>query len=139
MYDAFGLKVGMPRSEGAGTSTTGNVCRKAFSNPGLLSEVLGIDENLIIRFSNILFTINCNNSIDPRAVASQTGTRCEVEKFRPIHPTFIFIIEYYTFTHKSNFNVRNTTFSIILSIKKNKKQIKFLAQAEGYLGEFTFI
>ena len=87
MYDAFGLKVDMPRSEGAGTSTTERQT----------SEVLGIDENLIIRFSNILFTINCNNSIDPRAVASQTGTRCEIVKFRPIHPTFIFTIKYYTF------------------------------------------
>ena len=65
MYDAFGLKVDMARFEGAETSTTGNVCRKAFSNPALLSEVLGIDKNLIIRFSNILDTINFNNSIDP--------------------------------------------------------------------------
>ena len=41
----------MPRSEGAGTSLTGNVCRKAFSNPALLSEVLCIDKNLLILLS----------------------------------------------------------------------------------------
>ena len=64
MYDAFKLKVDMPRSEGAETSTTGNVCRRAFSNTASLSEALGIDKNLIIRLSNILIIINCNNSID---------------------------------------------------------------------------
>ena len=50
--------------------TTGNVCRKAFSNPALSSEVLGIDKNLIIKFSNILITINCNNSINPTKFAN---------------------------------------------------------------------
>ena len=54
----------MPRTEEAGTSTTGNVCRKVFLNRALSSEVLGIDKNSI-RFCNILITINCNNSIDP--------------------------------------------------------------------------
>ena len=53
----------MSRSEGAGTSTTDNVCCKAFSNQALLSELLGIDKNLIIRN-------NFNNSIDPTKFAN---------------------------------------------------------------------
>ena len=60
----------MPRSEGAGTSTTDNVYCKTFSNQELLSEVLGIDKKLTIRFSNILITINFNNSIDPTKFAN---------------------------------------------------------------------
>ena len=57
-YDSFGLKVDMPRSEGAGISTTGNVCHKAFSNPALLSEVLDIDKSLIIRFQHSYYNLN---------------------------------------------------------------------------------
>ena len=64
MYEAFGLKVDMPTSEEAVTSTTRNVFHKAFSNQALLSKVLGIDKSLIIRLSNILITINFNNSVE---------------------------------------------------------------------------
>ena len=46
MYHAFELNMEMPRSEGAGTSRTGNVCGKTFSNPSLLSEVLVTDKSL---------------------------------------------------------------------------------------------
>lgn len=66
MYEAFGVRVDQPRAGGAGTSTTGNVCRKAFSNPELLSKVLDIDEELIVRFRNILIVINCEDPINPK-------------------------------------------------------------------------
>ena len=72
MYEAFGLKVDMPTSEEAVTSTTRNVCHKGFSTQGLLSKVLGIDKNLIIRFSNILITINFNNSVEFTNYCSET-------------------------------------------------------------------
>lgn len=65
LYETFGIRVDQPRSGGAGTSTTGNICRKAFSNAKLLSEALDIDEELIIRFHNILIAINCQQPINP--------------------------------------------------------------------------
>ena len=68
MCDAFGLKVDMPRS--GGTSTTGNIRRKTFSNPALSSEFLGVDKSLIARIRSILISINCNNSIDPTKFAN---------------------------------------------------------------------
>lgn len=65
LHKAFGFRADQPRSGGKGTSTTGNICRKAFSNPELLSSVLGIEKELIERFRNILIAINCQEAINP--------------------------------------------------------------------------
>ena len=65
LYEKFGVRVDQPSSGGAGTSTTGNICRRVFSNPKLLSSVPGIDEELVMRFRNILITINCQEAINP--------------------------------------------------------------------------
>lgn len=65
LYEKFGLRVDQPRSGGSGTSTTGNICRRAFADPQLLSSVLNIDEELIVRFRNILISINCQEPINP--------------------------------------------------------------------------
>lgn len=62
---SFHLSVDQPRCGGAGTSTTGNVCRKSFENPELLSEVLDINVELIKKFRTILVSINCQLPIDP--------------------------------------------------------------------------
>jgi hypothetical protein len=37
LYEKFKVRVDQPRSGGSGTSTTGNICRRVFSNPQLLS------------------------------------------------------------------------------------------------------
>lgn len=68
LYDKFRVRVDQPRSGGAGTSTTGNVCRRVFANPKLLSSVLNIDEELIERFRNILIAINCQEPINPEKI-----------------------------------------------------------------------
>lgn len=68
LYEKFKVRVDQPRSGGSGTSTTGNICRRVFSNPQLLSSVLKIDEELIERFRNILITINCQEAINPEKV-----------------------------------------------------------------------
>lgn len=39
--------------------STGNVCRTAFSNPKLLSEILEVDENLIKNVRTILIALSC--------------------------------------------------------------------------------
>lgn len=64
MKDELHLHVDFPRP-GGGTSTTGNVCRRAFSNPKELSRILKIDEKLIVMFRNILIAINCQQSLNP--------------------------------------------------------------------------
>lgn len=68
LYTAFGVRVDLPRAGGAGTSTTGNVCRRAFSKPELLSKVLEINENLVVRFHNILIAINSQDPINPEKI-----------------------------------------------------------------------
>lgn len=65
LYKAFGVRADQPRSGGKGTSTTGNICRRVFSNPELLSSVLGIEKELIERFRNILIAINCQEALNP--------------------------------------------------------------------------
>lgn len=58
------LKVDLKRAHGTGT--TGNACRKAFSNPKELSQILEIDEELIVMFRNILIAITCQQSMEPK-------------------------------------------------------------------------
>ncbi|XP_062543340.1 uncharacterized protein LOC134210917 [Armigeres subalbatus] len=70
LYDSFGVRVDQPRQGGAGSSTTGNICRRAFSNPNLLSEALNVNEELIHRLWNILIAINCQEPINPEKLDS---------------------------------------------------------------------
>lgn len=65
MYDEFGVKVDEPRPLG-GNSTTGNVCRRVFSDTRKLSDVLEIEEELIVRFKNILIAINCSQQTNKK-------------------------------------------------------------------------
>ena len=57
-----------PRPMGA-NSTTGNVCRRAFSDVTKLSRILENDEQLISRLKNILIAINCSQPIKPHALS----------------------------------------------------------------------
>lgn len=68
LYESFGVRVDEPRAGGSGNSTTGNVCRRLFSDPELLSNVLEIDRELVVRFKNILITINCQQPVNPQKV-----------------------------------------------------------------------
>ena len=50
MTQQFGVGVNQTSSGGPATSYTGNVCQQVFTNPQLLSNVLKIDKELIVRF-----------------------------------------------------------------------------------------
>jgi hypothetical protein len=52
----LGLRVDFVK-QGVGTSNTGNVARRFFENPKTTSEIAGLDEKLLFRFSDILQTI----------------------------------------------------------------------------------
>lgn len=52
--------------QGTGSSNNGNVARRFFSNPQLASQITGVSEELIKRFSVILEIITCNEIIDER-------------------------------------------------------------------------
>lgn len=60
----FNLRVDMPAAGGSGNSNTGNVARKSFSNPALLSKVLGLDEKLLSYLHTILIAVSCDQSLD---------------------------------------------------------------------------
>lgn len=51
--------------QGLGTTNTGNTSRKFFQNPEVVSEVTGVDLELIKRLATILEVITCGESIDP--------------------------------------------------------------------------
>lgn len=57
--DKIRLRVDFPSSGGSGNSNNGNVCRVAFSNPELLSEILELDANLIKNIRTILIALSC--------------------------------------------------------------------------------
>lgn len=60
----FNMRVDMPTPGGSLNSNTGNVARRAFANPELLSTVLDIDISLIKRFHIILIAISCDHLLD---------------------------------------------------------------------------
>lgn len=53
---------------GAETLNTRNVARLFFDNPKIVAECNGINENLIVRFRNILQVISCNSMINCEAI-----------------------------------------------------------------------
>lgn len=61
-YKEMGLVVDQPK-QGGGNSNDGNTARKFFKNPSLVSQITGIDKELIERFSNILTTISCGHYV----------------------------------------------------------------------------
>lgn len=58
------LRVDFPSTKGSGNTNNGNVCRKAFSDPGLLSEILELDKDLINRVRIILIALACQFPLD---------------------------------------------------------------------------
>lgn len=61
----FGVIVDMPRDGGAGTSNTGNVARRLFSQPEKFAETLELDVQLIKNFKTIMIALNCHEEVVP--------------------------------------------------------------------------
>lgn len=62
----MGLLVDMPK-QGFGNTNDGNTAHRFFENAALSSEITGIDERLIRRFSTILCAISCGYDINEDA------------------------------------------------------------------------
>lgn len=56
-YDQMGLVVDQPK-QGGGNSNDGNTARRFFANTDIVSEITGLDERILIRFSTILSTLS---------------------------------------------------------------------------------
>lgn len=56
LKDKIGIKVDTVK-QGSGTANSGNTSRRFFANPSLVSEITGLDENLVKRFAVILEAI----------------------------------------------------------------------------------
>jgi len=65
MWNAMALHVDKPKQNSNGNTNDGNTARRAFAQPKLLAEILGLDEFLIAYFNNILIAISCHLPIDP--------------------------------------------------------------------------
>ena len=61
----FGLHLDKVRKN-FGNSNDGNTSRRFFADTPAAAEILGVEENLIVRFRTVLDTINCNGDIDER-------------------------------------------------------------------------
>lgn len=62
----------MPK-QGSGNTNDGNTARRFFENSAVTSQITGIDENLIVRFSTLLKAINSGFEID----SSKFGEYCK--------------------------------------------------------------
>ncbi len=58
------LRVDYPTTGGTGNSNNGNVCRKAFSDPKLLSEILDLEVDLVGNIRIILIALSCQFPLD---------------------------------------------------------------------------
>lgn len=65
LWDKLGLKVDKVKAGGSGTSNDGNTARRAFENPEILSECLGLDLEMIQNFRFILIALSCQLPINP--------------------------------------------------------------------------
>lgn len=64
LENAFGIKFDRPKAGGAGNTTTGGLCRRAFSEPEKLANALMLEPNLIKNFSIILGILNSHDDIN---------------------------------------------------------------------------
>ena len=60
----LGINVDKP-AQGAGTTNSGNTARRFFETPELVSQVIGVDKELISRFGVILTALNSGLEINP--------------------------------------------------------------------------
>jgi len=77
LKDKLGIRVDVVQ-QGTGSSNDGNTSRRFFSNPALVADITGVDEELIDRFRIILQIITCSQKIDTtkyKAFAWETAQR----------------------------------------------------------------
>lgn len=68
----LGLIVDLPK-QGSGNTNDGNTARRFFENPAVSSQITGIDESLIVRFSTLLKAISSSFEID----STKFGVYCK--------------------------------------------------------------
>lgn len=70
--------------QGFGTTNTGNTARRFFNNPKKVSKILGVNEEIVARFSVILQVLSCNRQIDVNAF--ETYARETANLFVKLYP-----------------------------------------------------
>ena len=68
----LGINVDKP-AQGAGTTNCGNTARRFFETPELVSQVIGVDKELISRFGVILTALNSGLEINPEKYKTNRG------------------------------------------------------------------
>ena len=63
--EKLGLRIDQRRDGGAGTTSTGNVARKAFANPEITAEICGVSPDLVKNIQVIWGTLASGYAIDP--------------------------------------------------------------------------
>lgn len=66
LRETLGLLVDIPKP-GSGTTNDGNTARRFFENPEIVSNITGLNQNIIYRFSVILKTIASGFAVNPEA------------------------------------------------------------------------
>ena len=63
LYDKLGVKIDLCL-QGHGTTNTGNIARKCFSQPELFANCLDLDENFVSNIANILIIFKSKKNVD---------------------------------------------------------------------------
>jgi len=64
LWNKLGLKVDKPKAGGSGTSNDGNTACRAFQDPKLFSECLGLDYTFVFNLKTILIALSCKFPIN---------------------------------------------------------------------------
>lgn len=64
LWRELGLKVDLPKAGGCGTTNDGNTARRAFQQPELFANCLGLNVDLVRNFQTILIALSCHLPID---------------------------------------------------------------------------
>lgn len=65
LWENMGLIVDKPKIGGYGTTNDGNTARRAFENPTLFAQYLGLDCQLVCNLKTILVALSCHLPVDP--------------------------------------------------------------------------
>jgi len=64
LWNKLGLKVDKPKAGGSSSSNDGNTARRAFQDPKLFSECLGLDYTFVFNLKTILIALSCKFPIN---------------------------------------------------------------------------
>jgi len=78
LFEKLGLIVDKPKPGSSGNSNDGNTARRAFKNPDLFAECLGLNSELLRNFKTILTVLSCQLPVNPLSFDKYCSRTAEI-------------------------------------------------------------